>query len=52
MTITIREIKENIFYVNEKQKESKQGIMVRKVTVGNFNTNPTCQVKCNKFIDN
>ena len=38
MTITIREIKENIFYVNEKQKESKQGIMVRKVTVGNFNT--------------
>lgn len=38
MTITIREIKENIFYVNEKQKESKQGMMVRKVTVGNFNT--------------
>lgn len=38
MTITIREIKENIFYVNERQNESKQGIMVRKVTVGNFNT--------------
>ncbi|HFU4509588.1 TPA: hypothetical protein ACGPA8_000565 [Streptococcus suis] len=38
MTITIREIKENIFYVNERQNESEQGIMVRKVTVGNFYT--------------
>lgn len=38
MTITIREIKENIFYVNERQKKSKKGIMVRKVTIGNFNT--------------